>query len=54
MIGIARALPTMAESCAVRLTRALAGTSVPQDGTARQADLVAKRDALLALVGQAA
>ena len=54
MIGIAKALPTMAESSAIRLTRALARTCVPQDGTARQADLVAKRDALLALVGQAA
>ena len=54
MIGIARALPTMSDASAARLARALAATQVPQDGTARQAELIATRDALLALVGQAA
>ena len=54
MIGIAKALPAISAAGAERLERALAATQVPQDGTARQAELVARRDALLALVGQAA
>ncbi len=53
-IGIAKALPAMRAETAERLDRALAGTHVPQDHTARQAELIAKRDELLALVGAAA
>ena len=47
MIGIARALPAMSEETALRLERAL--KSVGDSGTAgEQADLIARRDALLA------
>lgn len=47
MVGIARACPTMAEETAVRLESALA--SAGQASGHSHADLVAKRDALLAL-----
>jgi beta-N-acetylhexosaminidase len=56
MVGIAKALPTMTMASTVRLERALAPTadfSAPSDMTP-QADLIAKRDALLALVPSAA
>ena len=55
MVGIAKALPVMSEASAARLERALAGTrdfALPVD-MAPQAELVAKRDALLALVAAA-
>ncbi|MBW8784310.1 MAG: beta-N-acetylhexosaminidase [Novosphingobium sp.] len=53
MIGIADRLPAMSELAAARLERALAGTSIEAraDLAARQAECVAKRDALLALIG---
>jgi len=50
MTGIAAALPPMTADGAARLAAALAATDIaPADLAARQADLVAKRDALLAL-----
>lgn len=53
MEGIAASLPAMGAETAARLDRALAGTRI--DGaTDRQHDLLAKRDALLALAGEAA
>lgn len=49
MIGIAERLPTMSVETAARLDRALAATRL--DGAAgKQAELIAKRDALLGLV----
>ncbi|KPL69658.1 beta-hexosaminidase [Erythrobacter sp. SG61-1L] len=53
MVGIASALPAMGEVAARRLDRALNATEGGQNGT-DQATLLAKRDALLALVGQPA
>ena len=56
MVGIANALPTMSDATAARLQRALAPSADfagPTD-MAPQADLLAKRDALLALVGAGA
>jgi len=50
MIGIAQALPAMSARTAARLERALAGTDVAVPDPGRQAGLLAKRDALLALV----
>ena len=50
MVGIAQACPSIRADSAARLERALAPTRVPQDLPARQADLIAKRDALLDLV----
>lgn len=48
MIGIAERLPAMSDETALRLQRAL--TAVGDDGTAGdQAELIAKRDALLAI-----
>jgi beta-N-acetylhexosaminidase len=49
MVGIADSLPAMSEVAAQRLERALAVTDAPSDGTARQPELLAKRDALLQL-----
>lgn len=49
MIGIAQACPSIRADSAARLERALAPTRVPQGLPARQADLIAKRDALLDL-----
>ena len=53
MVGIAQALPTMSDATTARLERALAGTRNFADPVdmALQAELFAKRDALLALVG---
>lgn len=50
MIGIASACPTIRPDSAARLERALGTTQVPQALPDRQRDLLAKRDALLALV----
>lgn len=52
MIGIAERLPAMSAPTAERLERALAVTG--EAGAADKAELLAKRDALLALAGQAA
>ncbi|MGN6496643.1 MAG: glycoside hydrolase family 3 N-terminal domain-containing protein, partial [Tsuneonella sp.] len=52
MIGIAARLPAMAPETAERLDRALAGTGGA--AAADKAELLAKRDSLLALAGQAA
>jgi beta-N-acetylhexosaminidase len=50
MKGIAAACPVMPEGAAERLAAALAGTAVPSaPDPARHADLLARRDALLAL-----
>ena len=49
MVGIANRLPAMSEVSAQRLERALAATTAPSDTTARQPELLAKRDALLQL-----
>ncbi len=57
MTAIAERLPAMSERTAQRLARALAGTRIgaPQgDPSARKAQLLAKRDALLAAAGAAA
>jgi len=54
MIGIAKAVPPLSPLGQQRLDHALSGTHVPQDLTARQPELIARRDALLALVGVAA
>ncbi|MCB2046119.1 MAG: beta-N-acetylhexosaminidase [Novosphingobium sp.] len=53
MTGIAAALPPLGVQGAERLARALAATSIQAD-MARQADLLARRDALLALARAAA
>ena len=53
MTGIAAALPSLGVQGAERLARSLAGTSIRAD-MARQADLLARRDALLALARAAA
>lgn len=50
MVGIAKALPAITAQGAARLERTLAGTAVSPGDRARQAELVAKRDALLALL----
>lgn len=49
MIGIAGLLPTMTTAAAGRLERALAATDPAKGELSRQAELLAKRDALLAL-----
>jgi beta-N-acetylhexosaminidase len=49
MTGIAHALPVMAPEAAARLERALALTNVASFDMARQAELLATRDTLLAL-----
>jgi beta-N-acetylhexosaminidase len=54
MEGICNVLPTMSETIAARLDRALAGTRLAPGMTPEQAELLAKRDALLALTGTAA
>ena len=51
MIGIARALPEITPAGAARLERALAGTGAAFDAE-RQAALLGKRDALLALASE--
>ena len=50
MQGICAALPAMSDATAVRLDRALAQTVVADEIPARAGELLAKRDALLALV----
>lgn len=54
MQGICAVLPAMSEATAARLDRALAGTRVAPDIVPQAAELLAKRDALLALAGTAA
>jgi beta-N-acetylhexosaminidase len=54
MEGIAKVLPVMPEATAMRLDRALAGTRVAPAIATEAAELLAKRDALLALAGAAA
>ena len=54
MIGICEALAPMADVTAARLDRALAGTRVAPAIDPQATELLAKRDALLALVGAAA
>lgn len=51
MAGICAVLPTMSEATAARLDRALAGTRIAADIAPHAAELLAKRDALLALAG---
>lgn len=53
MIGIASALPAMADQALARLNRALAQTDVNRADRAWQADLLARRDALIAAGGAA-
>ncbi len=50
MIGIAEALPAMSATTSARLERALAGTRIVERPEGDQAALLAKRDALLALI----
>ncbi|MBV7264900.1 beta-N-acetylhexosaminidase [Erythrobacter ani] len=54
MEGICEALPSMSDATSARLDRALAETRVASELTAAQSELLAKRDALLALTGEAA
>lgn len=49
MRGICEALPTMSEAVSARLDAALEGTQIAEAIPARQAELLAKRDAFLAL-----
>jgi beta-N-acetylhexosaminidase len=52
MVAIAHDCPTISDAAATRLARALAQTSIARPDMARQAELFATRDALLALVEQ--
>ncbi|MDJ0642557.1 MAG: beta-N-acetylhexosaminidase [Erythrobacter sp.] len=54
MQGICEALPTMPETTTARLDRALQDTRIAPALSAEQPELLAKRDALLAQVGEAA
>lgn len=54
MKGICAALPGLSDAAAARLDAALEHTRIAQDIPARQGELLARRDALLALAGQAA
>lgn len=54
MAGICEVLPAMSDATATRLERALEGTRVSDAMAEGQRDLLAKRDALLALAGEAA
>ncbi|WP_296717719.1 beta-N-acetylhexosaminidase [Erythrobacter sp.] len=54
MQGICNVVPTMSEVTAARLDRALAGTRIDPAMAPEQAELLATRDALLALTGTAA
>jgi beta-N-acetylhexosaminidase len=54
MQGICEVLPAMSEVTAARLDRALAGTRIAPAMAPEQCDLIAKRDALLALAEQSA
>lgn len=51
MQGICDALPAMSDATAARLDRALAGTRIAPEIALQAAELLAKRDALLALAG---
>ncbi|WDA39910.1 beta-N-acetylhexosaminidase [Erythrobacter sp. BLCC-B19] len=51
MVGICEVLPTMSDTTAARLDRALAGTRIAPAIAPQAAELLAKRDALLALTG---
>ena len=53
MAGICEVLPPMSDATAARLDRALAGTRVARGMAPQAAELLAKRDALLALTGSA-
>ncbi|MEL7189089.1 MAG: beta-N-acetylhexosaminidase [Pseudomonadota bacterium] len=54
MIGICEVLPAMGEKSLVRLDRALEGTRIADSMADEHGDLLAKRDALLALEGEPA
>jgi beta-N-acetylhexosaminidase len=54
MEGLCEVLPAMSDAATARLDAALEGTRIAQDIPSRQAELLAKRDALLALAGEAA
>ncbi|WP_298464530.1 beta-N-acetylhexosaminidase [uncultured Erythrobacter sp.] len=54
MQGICDVLPEMSDATAERLDRALEGTRIAPAIAGEQAELLAKRDALLALTGEAA
>lgn len=54
MAGICEVLPTMSDATAARLDRALAGTRIAPTLAPEQAELLATRDALLALAEQSA
>jgi beta-N-acetylhexosaminidase len=54
MEGICNVLPSMSDATAARLDRALAGTRIAPSIAPEQRELLAKRDALLALAGAAA
>lgn len=54
MQGICAALPTMSDAVAARLDAAIKDTRIAETIPAKQAELLAKRDALLALTGEAA
>ncbi|MEO0590712.1 MAG: beta-N-acetylhexosaminidase [Pseudomonadota bacterium] len=54
MKGICEAVPTISETTAARLEVALSGTAVTDGISQDQADLLAKRDSLLALAGEPA
>jgi beta-N-acetylhexosaminidase len=51
MVGIASLLPAMSETAAARLDRALGTTDPGKGDKGRQGELLARRDALLALAG---
>ena len=54
MQGICEVLPEMSDAVAARLDAALEGTRIVEAIPAQQGELLAKRDALLALTGEAA
>ena len=54
MQGMCEVLPAMSDAVAARLDAALEGTRIAEAIPARQTELLAKRDALLALAGAAA
>ncbi len=54
MQGICEVLPEMSDATAARLDRALEGTRIAPAIADEQAQLLAKRDALLALAGESA
>ena len=51
MVGIAKVLPPKGEKALARLDRALAATNINSPDMAAQADLLARRDALLLAAG---